>query len=560
MEEEFTLEDLQAAQLAEEEVSEEDLLAAALAAEGEPKAAPPPQVGGGETFLNRAVNTLPLGRLTTDSISALVLQALRPEPGAVLTPQARAELAAMGEQVEEPEAPGLVDDYRAVRDTRRLRTAAGSEQNPNAARAGTAAGIGLSILAPLPRATVGQGATGRIGSAALTGAGYGALSGATDGDADLTRGDVGGTVLDTLQGGAVGGLIGAGTGGLVEAARPLAGALRRYAVEQGRKVIQGNSDIAAATRRPLAPEAVEEVLEQGAIRPFSTTQRTYGRIDQLAEEQGAVYGEIIEQLERRGVQGPEARRLADELMERYQQEFLVTGANKSAPREFQRQAQNIERITAPPPGAEGPVSGRLGLRQAESVKRDLQQRARFDRLRSTGNEEALQEISSRVRQANEDAITEAAMTPGVSPEVQALASRFVPTKQRLGKLLEARTFAERGASKADQRSSVGLKDVIFGAGASGGEPLSGLALSQLSSVARNRGPSTLAAGSFGLARGLETGNLSQELATGLGGAAELAAEEVQSRADRADIPPDMNPLTAALIRALRNRRAGGEAR
>lgn len=520
----------------------------------EPEPAPPPQVGAVETFLNRAANALPGGRPVVDALSALTMQASRADllpdalsiqgERATLTPQARAELEAMGETVQD--VPGLVDDYRSLRDTRRIRTAAGSEQNPNAARAGTAAGIGLSIAAPLPKVTVGSGRAGRIGSAAATGAAYGALSGLTDGDADLTRGEVGQAARETLEGAAAGGLIGGAAGGAVEAARPLSSALRRLAVRQGKAVIQGGSDIAAATRRPLSDEAVEEVLRRGAIRPLSTTQATAGRIERLARQEGDEYGRILDALEAQGVTGPDSRALADRLLARGA-EIEPNTLYQTVPDELYRAAAAIEGRGAARP------SGRLGLRQTENIKQSAQEAARFNRLEPTEILEARRDVAGIIRQANEDAVEQAGQAAGAGSEVAQLAERFVPTKRSLGRILEARQFARPGASKAEQRQPLGLKDVIFGAGASGGEPLTGMALSQASSVARNRVPSLVSSGAFGLSEGLRTGSLSGSLAQGLGGAAELGVDEARDRANRTPITRDMDPMTAALIRALRTR-------
>lgn len=171
-----------------------------------PKSAVPvgdnePQVGAGETFLNRAVNAVPLGRLLTDAGSTAVMQTAKAlgvgEAGAKLTPQAQAELQAMGQDTSQPEStiPGVVDTYRQARDTRAERTEAGSHQNPWAGRLGTGVGFGLSILAPLPKVP-GAG----LGSSMATGAGYGALEGLTNGKADLTRGEVGQALKDTAEG------------------------------------------------------------------------------------------------------------------------------------------------------------------------------------------------------------------------------------------------------------------------------------------------------------------------------------------------------------------------
>lgn len=293
-------------------------------APAEPTPAPAPQVGAAETFALRGSQALPAGGLLSDLLSTGAYLALKPKPGAVIPEGAKKELATMGIAVEEPQTEGVLDTFRDIRDTRRLRTKAGSEQNPGAARAGTALGIAASIAAPLPKTQFGavKDANGvvqmdratRVGNAALTGGLYGAFNGATDGRADLTKGDVEGVAEDTVDGAMMGTLLG-GTFGLAgEGVRPLSSALRRLATRQGKQTIQGGSDIAAATREPLADDAVEEVLRSGGIRPFSTTQATAARIETLARESGDEYGRIVAELEARGVRGPDAKKLADELM------------------------------------------------------------------------------------------------------------------------------------------------------------------------------------------------------------------------------------------------------
>lgn len=474
-----------------------------------PPAAPQsPEVGGGETFLNRAVNAVPLGRLATDSLGAALLKALSPRSSVEFTQQAKDDLAAAGTPVQEaPETPGLVELYREVRDRRKERDAAGAQQHPVAAGLGTTAGIGLSLLAPLPVAKGGgAGATlgSRLGAGILTGAAYGGLDGLTNGDADLTRGDVGGALKDTAKGAALGGLLGLGGGLVTEGVRKAAPALRQLAIKQGKRVIQGNSDIAAATRKPLSDEAVEEVLASGGIRPLSTTQKTYERVAGLAEEQGAAYNQLVKELEARGVHGPDARELADKMMARGA-ELEPRTLNEAIPAEYLKRAEQV--------AGKAQENGRLGLSQAEDLKRSAQEMARYDRLTNSSTEEAKQDVASMLRQSVEDAIDEAAQTAGPGSEVERLGQQFVPTKQRLGRLLEARTFAEKGASKAEQRSAVGLKDYLLGA-ASGG-PATALGTALLSSVARNRAPSTISSGAYALAKALEGGGAHTGLARAL---------------------------------------------
>jgi hypothetical protein len=202
----------------------------------------PPQIGSAETFINRATNAIPAGKPIVDAFTAAELQASRfagsmlpralarrlpgviPEQDARLTPQAKAELTALGEPVERGAPHDFVDTYRDVRDTRAARTELGSEQNPWAGRAGTATGMLLSAGLPLPAVKAGGEAAAGVPAAvaaaarptllkralagAATGAGYGALGGITDGPADLTRGDVAGAARDAALGGTFGALMG----------------------------------------------------------------------------------------------------------------------------------------------------------------------------------------------------------------------------------------------------------------------------------------------------------------------------------------------------------------
>ena len=206
----------------------------------------PIQIPAYEAAINSAANNVPFGRLLADigiagqRIAAPVLGRVLPDaiasrlPGAIagtparLTPQARAELEAMGEEVapEPPPEPSPVDAYRNARDLRAARTALGAAQRPISSGLGTVAGIGLSALAPLGAFKAAPNATilGRALAAGKTGAAYGALAGLTDGAADLTRPSettamqAGG---DVLRGAGTGGLFGFGAGFAIPAVRAL---------------------------------------------------------------------------------------------------------------------------------------------------------------------------------------------------------------------------------------------------------------------------------------------------------------------------------------------------
>lgn len=525
----------------------------------------PPQVSPGETFANRGVNAIPLGNTLVNALVALRNR----DKGerSRLTPQARAELEAMGEQeIRAPEPAGLLDTYRTVRDTRRERTEAGSQQNPRAAAAGTALGVVSSALAPLPKASVGGGLGGRLGSAALTGAGYGALDALEHGEADLTRGEFGQGAKDAARGAAVGAGLGLAAGGVSEGlARVLPGALRRLAISEGRQHIQGGSDVMAVGRVPLSDEAVEEVLQRNLIRPLATTEGTYPRIEAAAQEQGRIYGAIVDELESLGVRGPRVKELADELYARFLETNAVTSANKAPANVFRDEAANIRDLAYPAGGAiaddgarvvEGPPAARLGLSQAERLKQRLQDDARFDKRNPTGKEESLRETASRVRQANEDAITEAAMVPGVNPRVQELGAQFVPQKGIVGRLLEAEEAGSRGSVKALGRNPVNLKDTATGAAiaTSMGAPILTGPLAALNSAVRRRTGGTVATESYALADALRSGRAGANLARGVDAGLTEAVEGSQDYADANADDPTLDPLVAALLRALRRKK------
>lgn len=528
--------------------------------------APPPQVGPKETFALRGSQALPLGSLVSDLLSTGAFLALRPKPGAVIPDAAKAELATMGIQVEEPQTESALDAYRDIRDTRRLRTKAGSEQNPNFARAGTATGIAASIAAPLPKTSLGavRGPGGavsmsraaRIGNAALTGGLYGGLSGLTEGESDLTRGDIEGVLGDTLQGAMWGGALGGVAGLGAEAIRPLAGALRRLATEQTRRTIQGGTDVMAGSRVPLSSEAADEILVSGGMKPFSTTQATAARIEELAKQRGDAYGRILDELESLGVQGPRAQELADDIYRRYQAEFPNYVDSKAIPEVFKRISENVREAVGPGPGMEGPVRQSLGLRQTERIKQEMQGLAKYHKVNASPAEETYRELGSTFRQANEDAVRAAGEAAPAGSRLRALADSFEPLKAQLARTLEARHYARPAASKAQQRSPVGIKDYLIGA--TTGDPGFAVGTAVASGAARNRLPSTIASGSFNLSEGLRTGSLSSELAAALAGGAELLGDEVQSRADRAVIDERTDPISAALIRAMRTRQKRNE--
>ncbi|HET9554351.1 MAG TPA: hypothetical protein VFP50_15420 [Anaeromyxobacteraceae bacterium] len=135
---------------------------------------------------------------------------------------------------------------------------------------------------------------------------------------------------------------------------------------------------------------------------------------------------------------------------------------------------------------ERPVE-RLGLTQAENIKRSLQDAARKEYTRIGGNTDlgqAKKEAAALLRQAVEDAVDQQA---GKAPEA---AAAFQPAKQRTGELIEALNAAEKGAARYANRKTIGLQDAVAMAGhASPSGKVGSLLLSLLN---KSRGASSAA--------------------------------------------------------------------
>lgn len=482
----------------------------------EANSTPPPRVGGFETFANSGANALPLGKQLVDALSTAALAALRPGHGARLTPAARAEAQRLGVDLpEEASTPGPLDTYRALRDEREARTAAGEAQNRGTALLGKGVGIGASIFAPwLPKVTVGSGVAGRIASNALTGGAYGVVNGVANGRADLTRGELGqalldaiGTeglkrayadakaghygraALDTMGAGGIGGFL---TGGLLgtalEAGRaalsPFSGAARNAAISAGRKVLTNGAD-SLSTRAELPEHVVETAIREGAIVPGGTNAGAFERLDPLVDKAAEKYRDIVAALEAKGAPGPQAQSVADHLLGRAASLERNTMIDQ-IPQEYLDTAMKVL-------GKADPATGRLGLSQGEQLKSSLYKLAKYGRV---GPEPVLaptrRDIASIFKNANEQAIDRWA--EGAGDQAQQVADEFVPAKQKLGALLEAQGAARRGYARGAQRSHFGPMEIAAGLSeVAAGHPMTAVPATLGMKLLRGRGPSTTAA-------------------------------------------------------------------
>lgn len=474
----------------------------------------PNAYGPAETANAKAAEAIPLGVPIANVLSAALMQQARRlggagQPRARLGKAAEAQMRRLGasandpnvvgpiEVREAPEMPGPIEEYRNIRDERATRTARGQAENPNAANVGTGVGLGLSILAPLPKVSLGaksavaggKAVTGtqRVLSNALTAAGYGGVMAAEKSKGDLTKGEfgtvLGDAALGTGLGLGLGGILGLGMEGLNRsgATEKVAQWLKDRGIDQGRKVLTNGAD-QLSRRKELPAPVVEEAIRSDAIKALGTHEGAASRLKQLTGEVGDEYGQIISALEARGVKGPDAKQIADELVSeanRLRPETMT----EALPNAYERAADQIRGKVV------DPQSGRLGLRQAERLKRSLQDEAMYGKVEETPLNMIKRDIASRMRGANEKAIEEAAIS---DPSLAPIADRFVPVKQRLGRLLEAESAAARGTARGAQRganSDFGFKSAA--AAVAAGQPAL-IGAGMASNVMKARLPSTIA--------------------------------------------------------------------
>lgn len=379
-------------------------------------------------------------------------------------------------------------DYRSFRDAARGQEKAGDEAHPTASKIGTGVGIGLTALAPLPKGKIGT-------SAAL-----GALGGLGGSEADLTEGDLGGAAIDATLGAGIGAAAYGAAKGAGKLAGRLSEPLRRLAVKAGRRVLTGGAD-SLSGKAPVSDAAVTQAIKDKAIRIFGTTEGAASRLEALRESAGAAYGDVLETLEKAGVQGPDALALADQLATAGRKAGAV--GNTQAAKELEGRA--MQALDLPEKGAEFALSkggDKLGLTQAEAFKRTLQKSAKYGGFEETLANEAKREAASSVRQAVEEVVAKVENEPGATG---AAARAFVPVKQRLSNLIEAGNTADKGVAQAARRQALSLRDLLVGSAMGGGTPLGGAAATVGSKLARGRGASTVAAGLYGAAGALERG-------------------------------------------------------
>jgi hypothetical protein len=425
---------------------------------------------------------------------------------------------------------GMVERYRSERDAARGADRRAQQAHGAAYVAGSVVGS-----APAAIATGGAGAAqgAGLGARVLYGARAAAPMGAVYGAGTSEADGLGGLARDAAVGGAgtavLGGALPVVGEGVRKVAVPLARRLSQTAIEQGRKALSGIGTPLSA-RKPIPEAAVQQALDTGAIKPLGTVAGTAERLATQADEVGSVYANILSSLEAKGVHGPEAEALARDLAQRAVA-AAQTSLGSARPGMLQSTADELLTKALPTSGR-----GRLGLMQAEEMKRGLQAEAarEYDKItrQYTTAGETKKEIAAAMRGAIEDAVQQQA---ALAPEE---AAAFEPVKAKLANALAALRVAEEGAARAARRKPISLTSTIAGSaiGGASGNPLLGLLGALGHGVMDSRLASTLA-------RAANTGSK---------GANALARMSVPPSAARA-AAVGLDPELTALLSVLRGR-------
>lgn len=407
------------------------------------------------------------------------------------------------------------DRYRRAREFYRAQNEEAKKENPRAFTTGEIGGGLATAVVPAGGAAKGLGLGAKILRGAATGAGVGGVYGAGASNAekatDVVREAAGGAAL----GGATGGTLPVLGAGLKWAAAPVAKYLRGKAIESGRKALSGIGTSLSA-RKEIPEEVVQQAIDTGAIKPLGTVKGAASRLAAQAEALGPEYGRILRDLEAQGVAGPNAELMARQALARAAEaKRVVARADK---KEFEALAQELREAVPSTPFA----SRRLGLNQAEQIKRNLQEEAKreYDKItrQTTLAGEAKKKSAAMMRQAIEDAVSEQA---DKAPEA---AAAFEPVKQKLSRTLQGLRVAEEGAARAARRKHVSLTDTIVAsaAGAASHNPIVGVLSGLAHGVVDRRLASTSARGADYMAKLLEQVAAKQQPTASSAGAQRIA--------------------------------------
>lgn len=396
------------------------------------------------------------------------------------------------------------DAYRRNRDEYRDLYKQSRDQNFKSYTAGQIGG-GIVQSAALNKAGLLK-APSALGELAKQSALMGAVSGLGASEADLTRGEVGGALLDAGVGGVVGGTVGyvvprAGQAlgaGLQKAGNALPGALKQFAAERALKAAGYiNKDLKPVFRqrgRARIQEMGQGLLESGAIRAGRTVEDVADRLQEPLDQAGREIGAVLSKADATGElfdMAPFVARVREKYAEKAHDPIIQGFYKRSVAPLLKEYEQSAVK------------KGGLTFSEAEGLKRSLQDIVNFG---NSFNDAAPQlSTNNVVKELQSELLDEVEQQVGRALGPEDLA-RFQGAKNRWGIFIDALDKAKMGEARGLGSSPIGLRDLMAGGAAAaagtGGldSALGAVAAPFALKVLRDRGDSTLAAGASALAR------------------------------------------------------------
>ena len=448
--------------------------------------------------------------------------------------------------------PGKGSAYEQARDSARRENAQSAEENPWTYGGAQLAGAMMTPGGPgkaKPLQTVGERALQLAG----TGAKLGAVSALGASDADTA----GGVALDTVEGGAMGGIGGALVGtGVDKGAAKFQQWLRQRAAEKAVAGVAPTAGLANRLRNKLGIASKDEIRGLGDkilaakfLKPFGNARSALERVEGTLETGGENIGKFLDDADELVAQGvaPPARRelqqgavdraldrATDTSVAREEVKPVAAALSRRIGQDFKDPVEldPIERAMAAARGEIPEEAGKVldgppaTYNELWKAKSQLQEALKTDELSN---------LSQRLYRKGVAGYTggvyaqlEGALGPKAVEELRSEASRY-------GTAAQVEDLLREASSREAQRATVGLLDMQGGQLAQGAlknVPMAGPLAAFASSALRGRIDQTMAVGMKGSATALKQfgGNIAPAL---VGPGAQIAQRNAfQALADR----------------------------
>jgi len=365
--------------------------------------------------------------------------------GALTAPIGALKQAGKSMGVYEPElGDESVAEYKRKRDIMRALDAAAKKRSPWSFGAGELAG-GMAIPVPgvgVAKGLQGAGKLAKLGKAALSGAGQGALYGV-----GLSESENPGSIATSAG-------LGAGFGGITSKLAPkVVQALGKKMRGVGEKQALGAAGFTGKEIAEAKPGMGESLIDEGIVRFGGTTEGAGARATQKLKQSAAGLDDSLKGLDAAGGEAAVQKVQLEQYLKKIQQETATEPALKDVAAKFGRLSDDVLE--------EVPESG-LALSKLEKFKRGYGKRAN-----KFGEEEVAKGAQQKMYLGLKDLAEEQAER--ISPE---LADKFKADKKLAGAAIPVKKAAEKRSGQEYTGLPQKFKDLaMVGMGASmGGIP------------------------------------------------------------------------------------------